>query len=189
MKKDKAPNKSNLRLFTIYFVVFYILIFILLAILPSDGIIYLIIKVLLICLLMISPIFYFVKKNIMLDNIKKDKLKSGKTKFKFTPLKINVNDVKFWLENAIIPDAIYIKGENNKYFVIEVWFEVEARTFYNKTLWFDGEEAKNAEDVIRLINENHFVDENCRVLVSATTEYNDPIYFSKVLDELKKKFK
>lgn len=188
--KNTSSNKKN-KYLLFYYLLFLIFTFILICIIPNDLIIFVVIKVILMITIGVSFIVYIMKKQEFSEGIKKEKLKNNKIKFKYEPLKLSIDEIKFWLENAEIPDTIYIKSKNNEYFMIEVWFDTDSRMgpFYNKTIWFDGEEIETIEEIINLMKLNQLIDIDGMVEISATTELNDPIYFEKVLSELKESVK
>lgn len=114
------------------------------------------------------------------------KIKNGKMKFNFKPILYNIKDVKKWVYISNEPDVIYIKSKNEKIIALEVSFETKGRNgpFINKKIYFDDVEIK-VEELEKTILDKCIILNNC-VYIVAITEYNNPKYFNKILDNLNK---
>lgn len=77
-----------------------------------------------ICCLIIVILFIIllVKLSVISDNCDKLNFKSGTKKIKYASIKVKYEDVKFLLENALMPETLYVKSINGNNYIIDVSF-------------------------------------------------------------------
>lgn len=140
-----------------------------------------------ICCLIIVIVFIIllVKLSVISDNRDKLNFKSGTKKIKYASIKVKYEDVKFLLENASMPETLYVKSSNGNNYIIDVSFEITGRNgkFYNKQLFFDDDNV-SLEEMLNKIKEN-IINDSDEIELLALSEFSYPNDFFKIIELLK----
>ncbi len=88
------------------------------------------------------------------DNRSISKTINGKTKFKYNPINIELNDIILWIQKYDEPETLVCSIEN-KFFVIEISFDVKGRRgkYYNRKLYFNNDKIDECLLIEKLRNE------------------------------------
>ena len=124
----------------------------------------------------------------MVGIVIKKRIVNGDYCFKFLPRFYGIKDIEYWIINSTTPDIIYVKSKDLKRLnSIEVNFEVMGKNgnFIIKKIFFDGVEM-GSDSIISNIKKKCYLLNDCLELI-VITEYNNPIYFQKILENLKSK--
>ena len=118
------------------------------------------------------------------DYNEKNKIINGKKQFKFEPVLSNISEIEKWIMNAVSPDTIYVKSINGRNItIISVAFETKGKNgpFINKQILVNEKELTNSQDVRKEIYNTCMIKDDC-VSIMAVTEYNNPKYFNKIMN-------
>lgn len=137
-------------------------------------------------LIMWISFMFFVKLSIIYDNIQKEKLKNKKYKFRYDPITVNIDDFKFWLENAEMPETLYLKSQTDNNYIFEVGFDITGKNgkFINKKFYLDDKEINSANDCIDLLLSLDIIINN-QIKVYETFDHNKPEVLLDVIKDLK----
>ena len=93
------------------------------------------------------------------DNREKLKHNKGKKKGKFPTIKYSYKAILYWLENAIIPDTLYIVSNRNEHHCLEISFEVIGfnKPFVNKKYLFDHDEMVSISNIEKMLEQNEIM--------------------------------
>ncbi len=131
-------------------------------------------------------VLFFIRLTCVMDNKKTYKYKLGVVKFKFSSIKISIDEIILWLESSKIPDTLYVKSSFGNRYIIELGFETNGirGKFVNKTIWFDDIKVSSIEYFKELIEINQLLDFNQCIEVEAITDFSDPKLFYKIIQEI-----
>ena len=118
------------------------------------------------------------------DYNEKIKVINGEKKFKFQPVLYNISEIEKWIKNSVVQDTIYVKSFNGKKTtIISVTYETKGKKgpFINKQILINDKVIENVQDIKEEIYHTCRVKDNC-IFIMAITEYNDPKYFSKIIN-------
>lgn len=162
--------------------IFYILLCFILNTFKGTNIILFIIYV----VFLYQLVLFFIRLTYVSDNKEIYKYKTGDIKFKFTSIKISINEIILWLESSKIPDILYVKSTLGNRYIIEVGFETNKvrGEFVNKTIWFDDIKINSIGCFKELIKINQLLDFNDCIEVEAITEFNDPKLFYNIIKDI-----
>ena len=135
-------------------------------------------------LLMFSVRLMHVSDNKALINIKRKGYK-----FKYKPIDLSIQDFEFWLENAEVPETIYVKSKKGINYKFEISFEVKGKNgpFYNKEFYLDDNKINDINDCLRIFNELEIIYNDC-IKVFETFDRNSPDTIISIISDLKTKF-
>lgn len=144
-------------------------------------------RILSIIILMQWLLFFFpclIRMIDISDYNEKIKVINGNKKFKFQPVLYNISEVAKWIKNSVVPDTIYVKSFNGKNTtIISVTYETKGKNgpFINNQILINDKVIENVQDIKEEIYHTCMVKDNC-IFIMAITEYNDPKYFSKIIN-------
>ncbi len=146
-----------------------------------------IVETILTCFVLIQWFLFIIPWIMRLIDIssynEKNKVTSGKKKFKFDPIWCKVSEIENWINNAKEPDTIYVKGIRENITIIEVSFETKGRSinepWYNKQIWINDKEIKNANEIEEELYRVCLIKNDC-ICLMAITFYDDPKKFYKM---------
>lgn len=135
-------------------------------------------------LLMFSVRLMHVSDNKALINIKRKGYK-----FKYKPIGLSIQDFKFWLKNAEVPETIYVKSKKGINYRFEISFEVKGKNgpFYNKEFYLDNEKINDINKCLRIFYELDII-YNDSIKVYETFDRNSPDTIILIISDLKTKF-
>lgn len=179
--KEKKYKNEILPFFIL--TIFYIILCCILNFFNGTNVILFIIYV----VFLYNLILFFIRLSCVSDNKKIYKYKKGDIRFKFSSIKISINEIIFWLESSKIPDTLYLKSYLGNRYIIEVSFETNKirGEFVNKTIWFDDIKINSMEYFRELVEINQLFDSNECIELEAITEFNDPKLFYNIINDIK----
>ncbi len=120
------------------------------------------------------------------DNREKLKHNKGIKKGKLPTIKYSYKAILYWLENAIIPDTLYIVSNRNEHHCLEISFEVNGfnKPFVNKKYFFDHDEMVSISNIEKMLEQNEIIDKDGYIAIEGITDYNNPSLFQKILNEI-----
>lgn len=135
-------------------------------------------------LLMFSVRLMHVSDNKALINIKRTGYK-----FKYEPIDLSIQDFEFWLENAEVPETIYVKSEKGINYKFEISFEVKGKNgpFYNKEFYLDHNKINDINECLRIFYELEII-YNDSIKVYETFDRNSPDIIISIINDLKNKY-
>ena len=135
-------------------------------------------------LLMFSVRLMHVSDNKALINIKRNGYK-----FKYKPIDLSIQDFEFWLENAEVPETIYVKSKKGINYKFEISFEVKGKNgpFYNKEFYLDDNKITDINECLRIFYELEII-YNDGIKVFETFDRNSPDTIISIISDLKTKF-
>ena len=135
-------------------------------------------------LLMFSVRLMHVSDNKALINIKRNGYK-----FKYEPIDLSIQDFEFWLENAEVPETIYVKSEKGINYKFEISFEVKGKNgpFYNKEFYLDHNKINDINECLRIFYELEII-YNDSIKVYETFDRNSPDIIISIINDLKNKY-
>ncbi len=110
------------------------------------------------------------------------KVINGEKKFKFEPVLYNISEIEKWINNAAIPNTIYVKSFNGKNItIISVAYETKGKNgpFINKQILINNKVIESVQDIREEIYHTCMIKDDC-ISIMAITEYNDPKNFNKI---------
>lgn len=134
-------------------------------------------------------LMYFVSLMHVSDNKALINIKRKGYKFKYKPIDLSIQDFKFWLKNAEVPETIYVKSKKGINYRFEISFEVKGKngSFYNKEFYLDDNKINNINDCLRIFNELEII-YNDSIKVFETFDRNSPDTIISIILDLKTKF-
>lgn len=135
-------------------------------------------------LLMFSVRLMHVSDNKALINIKRTGYK-----FNYEPIDLSIQDFEFWLENAEVPETIYVKSEKGINYKFEISFEVKGKNgpFYNKEFYLDHNKINDINECLRIFYELEII-YNDSIKVYETFDRNSPDIIISIINDLKNKY-
>ena len=137
-------------------------------------------------IILMQWILFFVPCLIRLIDIsdynEKIKVINGEKKFKFEPVLYNISEIEKWINNAAIPNTIYVKSFNGKNItIISVAYETKGKNgpFINKQILITNKVIERVQDIREEIYHTCMIKDDC-ISIMAITEYNDPKNFNKI---------
>ena len=137
-------------------------------------------------IILMQWILFFVPCLIRLIDIsdynEKIKVINGEKKFKFEPVLYNISEIEKWINNAAIPNTIYVKSFNGKNItIISVAYETKGKNgpFINKQILINNKVIESVQDIREEIYHTCMIKDDC-ISIMAITEYNDPKNFNKI---------
>ena len=121
------------------------------------------------------------------DNKEKYEMKNKKYKFKYEPVKVFVDDLRFWLENANVPETILVKSLEDRVYSFDVCFDVKGRNgpFINKQFYLDDDKLDSVDACINIMYELNIIMGDY-IYVYETFDHNKPDVLVKIIEDLKK---
>lgn len=134
-------------------------------------------------------LMYFVSLMHVSDNKALINIKRKGYKFKYKPIDLSIQDFEFWLQNAEVPETIYVKSKKGINYRFEISFEVKGKNgpFYNKEFYLDDNKINNINDCLRIFNELEII-YNDGIKVFETFDRNSPDTIISIISDLKTKF-
>jgi len=135
-------------------------------------------------LLMFFERLMHVSDNKALINIKRTGYK-----FKYEPIDLSIQDFEFWLENAEVPETIYVKSEKGINYKFEISFEVKGKNgpFYNKEFYLENNKINDINECLRIFYELEII-YNDSIKVYETFDRNSPDIIISIINDLKNKY-
>lgn len=135
--------------------------------------------------IVIVSLILLIKLSVIGDNRDKFNFKSATKKIKYASIQVKYEDVKFFLEHALMPETLYVKSSNGNNYIIDVSFEITGRNgkFYNKQLFLDDDNVSLAE-MLHNIKKNMMNDSD-EIELLALSEFSCPNDFYKIIELLK----
>lgn len=147
--------------------------------------------------LILIPIFTFIWMLLMFfvrlmhvsDNKAFMNIKRNGYKFKYEPIDLSIQDFEFWLENAEVPETIYVKSKKGINYKFEISFEVKGKNgpFYNKEFYLDDNKINDINECLRIFYELEII-YNDSIKVFETFDRNSPDTIISIISDLKTKF-
>lgn len=134
-------------------------------------------------------LMFFVRLMHVSDNKTLINIKRKGYKFKYKPIDLSIQDFEFWLENAEVPETIYVKSKKGINYKFEISFEVKGKNgpFYNKEFYLDDNKINDIKECLRILYELDII-YNDRIKVFETFDRNSPDTIISIISDLKTKF-
>ena len=134
-------------------------------------------------------LMFFVSLMHVSDNKALINIKRKGYKFKYKPIDLSIQDFKFWLKNAEVPETIYVKSKKEINYKFEISFEVKGKNgpFYNKEFYLDDNKINNINECLRIFYELEII-YNDVIKVFETFDRNSPDTIISIISDLKTKF-
>lgn len=132
---------------------------------------------------------FFVRLIHVSDNKALINIKRKGYKFKYKPIDLSIQDFEFWLENAEVPETIYVKSKKGINYKFEISFEVKGKNgpFYNKEFYLDDNKINDINECLRVFYELDII-YNDSIKVFETFDRNSPDTIISIISDLKTKF-
>ncbi len=129
-------------------------------------------------------LFFFCRLIHISDNREANDVKSKK--YKYTPVKVSIQDFILLLNMAKMPEIIYTKSLLDINYIFEISFETKGRygPFFNKKFFLDGKELKDCNQCIDVLEELEIINEGY-IDVYETFDHNKPEMLLRIIEELK----
>ena len=147
--------------------------------------------------ILLIPIFTFIWMLFMFfvslmhvsDNKALINIKRKGYKFKYKPIDLSIQDFEFWLENAEVPETIYVKSKKGINYKFEISFEVKRKNgpLYNKEFYLDDNKINDINECLRIFYELEII-YNDVIKVFETFDRNSPDTIISIISDLKTKF-
>ena len=134
-------------------------------------------------------LMFFVRLMHVSDNKALINIKRKGYKFKYEPIDLSIQDFEFWLENAEVPETIYVKSKKGINYKFEISFEVKGKNgpFYNKEFYLDDNKINDINECLRIFYELEII-YNDSIKVHETFDRNSPDTIISIISDLKTKF-
>ena len=121
------------------------------------------------------------------DNRDENAVKNNKHKYKYTPVKVSVQDFILLLDIANSPETIYTKSSLGKNHIFEISFDIGKnglKRFYDKAFILDGKELKDSDQCIQTLEKLKIIN-NGYIDVYETFDHNKPEIILKIIEKIK----
>jgi len=134
-------------------------------------------------------LMFFVSLMHVSDNKALINIKRKGYKFKYKPIDLSIQDFEFWLQNAEVPETIYVKSKKGINYKFEISFEVKGKNgpFYNKEFYLDDNKRNDINECLRIFYELEII-YNDGIKVFETFDRNSPDTIISIISDLKTKF-
>ena len=134
-------------------------------------------------------LMFFVSLMHVSDNKALINIKRKGYKFKYKPIDLSIQDFEFWLQNAEVPETIYVKSKKGINYKFEISFEVKGKNgpFYNKEFYLDDNRINDINECLRIFYELDII-YNDSIKVFETFDRNSPDIIISIISDLKTKF-
>ena len=115
-------------------------------------------------------------------------IRNKKYNFKYEPIYLCLNDVKFLLENSDNPETLYVGSKTGNYHVIQISFDITGRRgeFYNKHFVIDDEVIYEEKRFLNKLYDKGIINDG-QIKVYATFDNNKPDVILSIIENLKNK--
>ena len=133
-------------------------------------------------------LMYFARLMHVSDNKVLINIKRKGYKFKYKPIDLSIQDFEFWLENAEVPETIYVKSKKGINYRFEISFEVKGKNgpFYNKEFYLDDNKINDINECLRIFYELEII-YNDSIKVYETFDRNNPEIINIEISDLRNK--
>ena len=133
-------------------------------------------------------LMYFARLMHVSDNKVLINIKRKGYKFKYKPIDLSIQDCEFWLENAEVPETIYVKSKKGINYKFEISFEVNGKNgpFYNKEFYLDDNKISDINECLKIFYELEII-YNDSIKVFETFDRNNPEIINIEISNLRNK--
>lgn len=121
------------------------------------------------------------------DNKELNDIKRDGYKYKFKPIKINTTDLVFLLNNAKIPETLYLKSSLKINYKFDIDFETKGKNgpFINKKFYLDGKEISSVQECISIMMDLKIINKDV-ISIYESFDHSKPELILHIIDDLKK---
>ncbi|MBO5772436.1 MAG: hypothetical protein J6R37_01380, partial [Clostridia bacterium] len=132
-------------------------------------------------------LIYFVSLIHVSDNRELVNIKGENYKYIYKPIKLPIEDFVFWLDNAEIPETLYLRSKNGINYKFDISFNTKGKSspFYNKEFLLDNKKIAH-EDCLSVLQDLEIISKD-HIKIYDTFDRNPPELCIKIIDDLKSK--